>query len=398
MPTIILAFFCRSRGIFEPDCLTVGLNKSIKIIVNYFLGPLVFLLLSYLIYRQLIHQPNWRGSLTKVVQAVTGERQWKLWLVLALMPVNWGIEARKWQLALRPVGGIPFGRAFKAILTGTTLASFTPNRVGDYLGRVLYVEEGKRLSAISLTFVCSMAQLLITFLIGLTGVLYLLYTLHQPGSSFAPLSSGVFSSALSDSVLSSSVLSSSVLSTPPLSTSAAHFEFWLKILLGVDILAILSLTFIYFRISWLLGILRKIPALGKYLIHIKVLENFERGLLLKILFLSFGRYLVFVVQYGLIFPVFGVILTIGQTWGGVSLLFLIMAVVPTFTFLAELGVRWEASIQVLELFSSNTMGIFAASFGIWLINLIIPALVGSLLILGIKVFKNKDIQNQGIQK
>ncbi|MHA4810378.1 hypothetical protein ACX0G9_19850 [Flavitalea flava] len=348
------------------------MNKNIKIIGNYkprflayVLGPLVFLLLSWLIYRQLLHQPNWRGSLTKVVRAVTGERQWKLWLVLALMPLNWGIEARKWQLALRPVGGIPYGKAFKAILTGTTLASFTPNRVGEYLGRVLYVEEGKRVASISLTIICSMSQLLITLIAGLTGILYFLSVFHQQPSSFA-----------------------------------THFEFWLKVLLGVDILAILSLTFIYFRFSWLLGILRKIPVLGKYLAYIKVLENFDRRLLGKILCLSFGRYLVFMLQYGLIFPVFGVILSTGQVWGGVSLLFLIMAVVPTFTFLAELGVRWEASIQVLEIFSTNTMGIFAASFGIWLINLIIPALAGSLLILSIKIFRNKEeeITNRPVKK
>jgi len=55
--------------------------------------------------------------------------------------------------------------------------------------------------------------------------------------------------------------------------------------------------------------------------------------------------------------------------------------------LTELGLRWEASIQVVQLFSVNTVGIFATSFGIWLINLVIPALAGSLLILGIKLFK-----------
>jgi hypothetical protein len=66
-----------------------------------------------------------------------------------------------------------------------------------------------------------------------------------------------------------------------------------------------------------------------------------------------------------------------------------MAVVPTFTFLTELGLRWEASIQILELFGAGAVGIFAASLAIWLINLIIPALIGSLLILSIKPAKSK---------
>jgi hypothetical protein len=66
-----------------------------------------------------------------------------------------------------------------------------------------------------------------------------------------------------------------------------------------------------------------------------------------------------------------------------------MAVVPTFTFLTELGLRWEASLQIIELFSANRVGIFASSLGIWLINLVIPALIGSLLILSIKLYRNK---------
>lgn len=338
-------------------------NKNIKIIGNtkerlrrssYILGPLVFLLLSYFICLQVIRQPNWRSSLDKVLGAATGRGQWRLWLVVALMPLNWGIEARKWQLAMRPLGGIPFRNAYRAIFTGTTMASFTPNRMGEYLGRLLYVEEGKRIASISLTIVCSIAQLLITLLVGIGGLLYLRPYLHQQATM-----------------------------------GSSHLELWVNVLLGVVSVMALSLTIIYFRLSLVLGILSKIPGSGKFLPYIKVLENFDRAILVRILFLSFGRYLVFIVQYGLIFPVFGVFLSIGQVWGGVSVVFLVMAVVPTFTFLTELGLRWEAGIQVLELFSANAVGILSASFAIWVINLIIPALVGSLLILSLKLFKSK---------
>jgi len=330
------------------------MKTNIKIILNYVVGPLVFLLLSYFIWWQVIHQHDWRGSLDKVCRAMTGPQQWKLWLVVALMPLNWGIEARKWQLALRPVGGISYRNAFKAIFTGATMASFTPNRMGEYLGRILYVKEGKRLASISLTIVCSIAQLLITLTIGIIGILYIRYTLHQPIFRESP-----------------------------------HGEFWLNTVLCVAFLLLLSLTIIYFRLSSVLWILGKIPGSAKFLTYIKVLENFDATILLRILFLSFARYMVFIVQYGLVFPLFGVFLSLGQTWSGVSMVFLVMALVPTFTFLTELGLRWEASIQALELFSRNTVGIFAASFAIWLINLIIPALIGSLLILSIKLFKNK---------
>jgi hypothetical protein len=368
MPRIILDCFCKRRTIFDADLLP---DKNIEIIPNskrdpgppgrkpdrrwmvYFLGPLVFLFLSYSIYRQVTRQPDWRGSFDQLFKAITGPGQWRLWVVLALMPVNWGIEARKWQLALRPVGGIAYLNAFRAVFTGTTLASFTPNRMGEYLGRILYVEEGKRASAISLTIICSMAQLLVTLALGLAGTFYLRHHLYEGSSDRHAL------------------------------------EFWLNIFLFVVFLLLLSLTFIYFRLSWLIGILSRLPGAGKYLQYAKVLDHCDATVLLRILSLSFCRYLVFVLQYTLVFPLFGVYLGLAQAGAGMSVVFLVMAVVPTFTFLTELGLRWGASIQVLELFGAGAVGILASSLAIWLINLIIPALIGSLLILSIKLFKSK---------
>jgi hypothetical protein len=65
-----------------------------------------------------------------------------------------------------------------------------------------------------------------------------------------------------------------------------------------------------------------------------------------------------------------------------------MAIVPTIA-IAELGVRGQIGLYFLGLQSINKVGIIAATFGIWFINLIIPAIAGSVLILGIKVFSDK---------
>lgn len=330
------------------------LNKNIKIIGNYILGPVVFLVLVWFIRQQIIRQPDWRGSLNQIGMAVKGPGWWRLWLVVLLMPVNWGIEARKWQLAMRPDGGISFKDAFSAIFTGTTMASFTPNRMGEYLGRILYVDEGRRVAAISLTMICSIAQLLVTLIVGAIGLTCLFPLLRERSIATNP-----------------------------------RLEWGLPLTLTLISVLLLGLGLLYFQFPRLARRLVRIPWIRRLGAFINVLENFDRRILLRILFLSFVRYIVFIVQYSLVFPVFSVWLGFGQVWGGMSIVFLIMAVIPTFTFLTELGLRWGASIQVLELFSSNTVGIFAASFAIWLINLIIPALIGSLLIVSIKLFKSR---------
>lgn len=330
------------------------LNKNIKIIGNYILGPVVFLVLVWFIRQQIIRQPDWRGSLDQIGMAVKGPGWWRLWLVVLLMPVNWGIEARKWQLAMRPDGGISFKDAFRAIFTGATMASFTPNRMGEYLGRILYVKEGRRVAAISLTMICSIAQLLVTLIVGAIGLTCLFPLLHQRSLAGHP-----------------------------------RLEWGLPLTLTIVSVLLLGLGLLYFQFPRLARRLVRIPWIRRLGAFIKVLENFDRRILLRILFLSFVRYIVFIVQYSLVFPVFSVWLGFGQVWGGMSIVFLIMAVIPTFTFLTELGLRWGASIQVLELFNGNTIGIFAASFTIWLINLVIPALIGSLLIVRIKLFKSR---------
>ena len=72
----------------------------------------------------------------------------------------------------------------------------------------------------------------------------------------------------------------------------------------------------------------------------------------------------------------------------ISILFLVLAIVPSFA-IADLGIRGKFSTELLSIYSVNTVGILGTTFGIWFINLFIPALAGSVFILGIKIFKNK---------
>ena len=70
-------------------------------------------------------------------------------------------------------------------------------------------------------------------------------------------------------------------------------------------------------------------------------------------------------------------------------MFLALAIVPTIA-LAELGIRGKLSIYLFGLFSTNTLGIILTASTIWLINLIVPALAGSLFMVGIKLFKKEE--------
>ncbi len=124
------------------------------------------------LHRQLQKQPNWKDSFASDAEAATGKQQWKLYVMFGLMCGKLGV----WNLLN---GKLPcdrfslsvLSRAFKAILAGTCIASFTPNRVGEYLGRMLFVDPGNKITSIAPTILCSMSQMLVTLICRIVGYL-----------------------------------------------------------------------------------------------------------------------------------------------------------------------------------------------------------------------------------
>jgi hypothetical protein len=145
---------------------------------------------------------------------------------------------------------------------------------------------------------------------------------------------------------------------------------------------------VYFRIAIIERLLEKWMKNSRYLYLVQSLQTFNVQLLSRLLLLSFLRYLVFVLQYYLLFLLFNVQLTAVLTGSLVSVLFLAMAVIPTIA-LVEAGLRGEISLRLMGMFTSNSLGVGLTAVTIWLINLVLPAIVGSVLFLSIKVFKRK---------
>jgi len=115
------------------------MNKNIKIFINYFLGPLLFAWLIYSIYRQVLKQPQLEESWFRIRQSFQSYKIVYLVLGLLLIAVNWGLEAWKWMISVRTFYPVKFLQAFKAVLSGVSFSVTMPNRVGEYLGRIVYL-------------------------------------------------------------------------------------------------------------------------------------------------------------------------------------------------------------------------------------------------------------------
>jgi Lysylphosphatidylglycerol synthase TM region len=330
-------------------------NKNIKIFINYWLGPVLFLWLSWSIYQQVRHQPDIKLSWYAIVDVFTGGEIFKCLIVLGLMAVNWGIEAKKWVVLLRPIHQISFLRALQAILAGVAFAVNTPNRIGEYGGRILYLPAEKRLAAVSLTLIGSISQLLVTLWVGAIG-LWLFY-LGLPG-----------------------VKAGAVLNADSL---------WLKILYLLIAGMAALLLFIYLRIGWLVKLIEKIPISAKWLKAMLVADELRVTILLRVLGWSMLRYVVFVIQYILLLQIFNVTTDVYAAWWMISIVFLALAIIPTIA-MAELGIRGKLALELFGFISANQLGIISATISIWLVNLVLPAILGSLLIIRIKIFTSRQ--------
>jgi len=286
-----------------------------------------------------------------IVNTFNSPKQWLLYVVVVLMILNWGLEAKKWQLLMQPIQSLSYKRALRAVFSGQALALGTPNRVGEYVGRIVYMNDGNRLRALSLSAVGSVAQVLVTFFIGFWGLVYVYFLLNYNHSLTHSLS-----------------------------------IVWLAGLLTIVFTSTVTLFLFYYNLAWVTKVFEKIPFVAKYSYFIQKLETLHYKELTNILFLSFVRYNVYVLQYLLLYTFFGIDIIWWQIICLTNVQLLIMTIVPSIA-LAEVGIRGKVSIALFSLLTNNSLGVIATAASIWLINLIVPALAGSLLILGLRIVR-----------
>ena len=94
-------------------------------------------------------------------------------VVVIMMFLNWFLEALKWRFLILKIEKISIKISVRAIFSGITVSAFTPNRVGEYGGRVFCLEKADRIQAVLITVIGSMAQLLTTIVFGSIGILLL---------------------------------------------------------------------------------------------------------------------------------------------------------------------------------------------------------------------------------
>jgi hypothetical protein len=275
-----------------------------------------------------------------------GDSLWLLVGVVLLMPLNWFIEVLKWKLLICKIEHISITKAISGVLAGTSISILTPNRIGEFFGRVIVLDSHHRVQGSLMTVLGSLAQLIVTLLLG--GLAYLVH---------------IFSSTSSEM------------------TSYAFY-------VGAQLYVVLAIVVVgAFLSSGVLSILlsRSKFLKQRYSKYIGIFELYRPTELFKVLKYSLLRYLVYGLQLFLMLQFFQVHLSIFEAITTIPLYFLTLTSIPSVA-LAELGIREALSIGFFSDLSENIVGIVAASFFIWLINLMIPAIMGGIVLIRTKIF------------
>lgn len=299
---------------------------------------IVLLAAGYIVWRLAWKFDFHDFSLDKITHCIINH-PYVFLLVILLMPLNWLLEAYKWKCIARTKITISFAQAMHSVLAGVTIGTATPNRVGEFAGRIFMLEEGDRFELLQLSFISSFCQVAVTVVFGILGFVFV---------GFSPDLFG------------------------------ADLTFYLLIGAGIMVCCV-PLFLKFFPQGW-----KK---------KIAVVLDFPGKKMAWALFISAARYLVYVCQFLLLlfcfFPFYGDFFHLRTNFSLVCISYFIITIIPTFSF-TEVFIRGTVAGTIFLAYDTNTFpGVFDAAILLWTINVAIPSLIGTVYVFRLK-FTRKE--------
>ena len=256
-----------------------------------------------------------------------------LFAVFLLLPLNLFLESAKWRLIVSKTEVISQANAFKAVLAGFASGFFTPNRTGEFLGRIVFMQKIHRKIGVVYSVINSLTQNMILVVCGLpAAIVYYIVVKKRI--------------------------------TPDI-------EMYLY---AITCILLLLLIF-YFT----LPVLAKTKIWRRYLAFSSDIRLYSHKDLAQILSFSLIRYALFCTQFYAMLYFFGVELEWWQAFIAIPANYLFVTFTPSLAF-AEAAVRSSYAVIFIGAFSQQLAGIAFAGFALWFVNFGIPMLAGSLIL------------------
>ncbi|WP_219224037.1 lysylphosphatidylglycerol synthase domain-containing protein [Pedobacter antarcticus] len=314
-----------------------------KTIISTLLKVSIVTLAFWMIYTKLSSNSNLK-DFRKLIEAIPQpEITMVLGIVIFLMLVNWGLEALKWRRLVRPIEKLTLWRSLESVFCGLTWAVFTPNRIGEYGGRVFFLSPKRRIIGVVAMAVGNIGQMVLTNIFGAIAICIFLYRF-------------------------------------------ADLDYRLEYaLVALSTMFCLFFIVFYFNIRWLNGILLSMRFTRKYKKFYSILGRYQKKELFKILLFCLARYVVFSTQYFILFFWLIPDLYYMDILMMTCILFFVQSTLPSLD-LFDIGVRSVTASYFFSYVTDQDVAVIACTASIWLINIIIPAILGSYFVFKLNFF------------
>ena len=251
--------------------------------------------------------------------------------LLLLSILNRFFEILKWQNLVSYLHKISLPEATKQVLGALTAGLFTPNGVGEYAGKALFFEKSKAKKVIFLNLICNGIQMILSIVFGIFGLLY--------------------------------------------------FNANYNIITSKTVLVLFGFCFLLFGI---LFFSKKINIKGysiEKLIH--KINEIQKAIHQKNIFLAICRYLVFSHQYYFLFLAFDVDLPYFTLMATIASVYFLASSLPTFQFL-DFAVKGSVAVYFFGILGVNEWIVVFISTLMWFLNVVLPVVIGSYYVMNFK--------------
>ena len=296
---------------------------------------MLFILAIYFLYNKLSENKEQFISALSCVK--TSSFILGLLFIFLLQFLNWFVEAKKFNQFLDSKINITFLTCVKAVYVGNFTSFFTPNRIGTFIGRILVLKQDKLLVT-AITGLGNLAQLITTLFF----MIVALFLYFIKDSNFIIFNNN-----------------------------------YIYIIQFTYFLLLLIVVLIYIKPSIAIKRFSKINFIKKYANRLLILDDISFINKIKVLIFSIIRYLIFALQYYILFIAFNINISITELFIFLGLLYGVVTFIPS-PFLGNLGTR-EAIALLFSSISGLGVIVPLISLLVWFINVGISSLIGGVI-------------------
>ncbi|NME68242.1 lysylphosphatidylglycerol synthase transmembrane domain-containing protein [Flammeovirga aprica] len=288
-------------------------------VLSYSLKGLAVLFAIYALYQFYFYSP-W--------EKVSIQSPFFLVVAFALMPLNWLLESKRWQILLKPLFNISLLNALLGVLSGLGASFLAGKTVGSALGRYWAIPKSvDRQQSVGALFISQLTQGVHTFWIGIPCTLWFLrnHIIQFQNTS---------------------------------------------IFIGCFVIVVPLVLFLIKKLS------ENEKAIHFFQRYFLLLKEYTITLLASTLTLGFIRYCVFTLQFVLIIRSIDPSIPFQLLLLIVPVIFLIKTISPNLGGFLDLGIRELSTLYIFEYLGLDPNTALVSALIIWGINILLPSVIG----------------------